>query len=194
MKPIVIFILILSVTPDACFTQDVIINGHTLSADDKSLFNQTYGVEPVPGKYWYDSRSGIFGVLGGPAAGIMFPGHQFGQLKTDVSKGRSGVYVNGRQLQYLEAQYLAQLFGYARAVPGRYWLESNGNMGIEGHNVALGNIYAAMAYNARSSSRGDNFWSKGLFSGGNYYTGAGGQPSIGYVSVPGYGPVSHGIH
>ncbi len=183
-----------SQTPD--LSQQVIINAYMLNHEDISQIKQVYGVNPLPGSYWYDSKSGAFGYSGGPVLGVMYPGHAFGQLSSDASHGTSGVFINGRQLQYSEAVLAARLFGYAQPVPGRYWLEANGNLGMEGYPMALGNIYMAMAQARRYShgGGGDNFWSRGLYSGGNYYTGADGRPSQGYVSVPGYGPVSHGMN
>ena len=134
--------------------------------------------------------------MGGPVLGVMYPGHHFATLKSDVSRGDSGVFINNRQLQTQEAFQSARLFGYYAPVPGRYWLDANSNMGAEGFLVPLGNIYAAIAQSrqkTRSASSGDNFWTNGLYSGGNHYNGANGQPSQGYVSVPGYGPISFGM-
>ena len=173
----------------------VIINDYLLTAADISQLKQIYGVEPLPGHYWYDARSGAFGKIGGPVLGVMYPGHQIGQLRSDASNGTSGVFINGRQLQSGEAYQAARLFGYPAPVAGQYWLDANGNIGVVGYLLPMGNIYAAMAQaNRGARSGGDNFWTSGLYSGGNYYTGANGQPSQGYVSVPGYGPVSFGMN
>ena len=137
----------------------------------------------------------MFGNIGGPALGILFPGHDIGTLSSAASNGLSGVFINGRQLQTNEAIYLAKLFGYHKPVVGQYWLKANGNIGFKGYKIPFGNIYSAM-YNTYQSERSGstNFWSQGLYSGGNFYTGGGGGPSVGYVSVPGYGPISHGIN
>lgn len=171
----------------------VTINAYELTAQDFRKFKSIYKIEPIAGDYWYDRRSGAFGKIGGPASGVMFPNHNFGALSSSASSGHSGVYVNGRQLQQLEAVLLARLFDYSSPVKRKYWLEANGNIGMEGYPLALGNIYIAMSLHNRRAQGNDNFWSKGLYGSGNYYKGAGGQPSIGYVSVPGYGPVSHGM-
>ena len=171
------------------------INDYTLVATDITKIRNIYGIDPIPGEYWYDTRSGAFGVAGGPASGVMHPGHLFGTMSSDASQGNSGVYIHGRQLQQSEAVPLATLFGYPAPIPGRYWLDANGDLGIVGYALCFGNIYLAIAQAHRiQASGGSNFWSQGLHSGGNYYTGANGRPSQGYVSVPGYGPVSHGMN
>jgi hypothetical protein len=171
------------------------INDYTLVATDLTKIKNIYGVTPVPGEYWYDSRSGAFGVKGGPAIGVMYPGHLFGTLSADASQGNSGVFINGRELQQSEAVPLARLFGYPAPIPGKYWLNANGDIGIAGYSLAFGNIYLAISQARQNqASGGSNFWSQGLYSGGNYYTGANGRPNQGYVSVPGYGPVSHGMN
>lgn len=176
-------------------TATITINDYQLTKEDIQQIKNLYGVTPIAGHYWYDQYSGAYGVKGGPALGVMYPGHAFGTISPDASKGTSGVFVNNRQLQKQEALSVARLFGYSSYVPGYYWLAANGDIGMIGNPLPIGNIYRAIARShAYSQSGGDNFWSRGLYSGGNYYTGANGQPSQGYVSVPGYGPVSHGMN
>lgn len=196
-----LFILLGSLLAYSGFTQshtDIVINGTVLTTAQIDQIFQTYGVKPVSGRYWYDTRSGMYGQEAGPVVGVMYPGHQFGPLSSRASLGHSGVYINGRQLQAVEAQQIAMLFGYYQPVPGRYWMNANGDLGVEGYPYAIGNIYMAIAIAQRSqvnsSTQSGNLWSSGLYSGGNYYTGANGQPSQGYVSVPGYGPISHGMN
>lgn len=68
----------------------------------------------------------MYGEMGGPVLGVMLPGHEFGKLSSMASKGSSGVYLNGRQLQLQEAKRLAQIFGYPhpfRAVTGCWPME-----------------------------------------------------------------------
>ena len=170
------------------------INGRVLSAQDIVDIEQVYGVEPIAGSYWYDALSGAFGTMGGPVMGVMYPGHDFGKMTSDVSNGTSSTYINNRQLQRSEALQVAQLFGYSHPVPCRFWLLANGNIGMEGYTTPLGNIYTAMRGKRPHQGRSDNFWSSGLYSAGNHYNGANGQPSQGYVSVPGYGPISFGMN
>ena len=176
----------------------VIINTQELTSVQINEIQRIYGVTPIAGKYWYDARSGMYGLQGGPVIGVMYPGHSFGILSPQASQGSSGVYINNRQLQTKEATQLANIFGYYQAIPGRYWMNPNGDLGVEGYPYAIGNVYMAIAIAQRNQKRAGagsgNLWSSGLYSGGNYYTGANGQPSQGYVSVPGYGPISHGMN
>ena len=175
-------------------TGNVVINNYRLSPQDIEQIKKIYGDDPISGTYWYDTRSGAFGIEGGPAIGVMYPGHKFGTLAADASRGTSGVFINGRELQNKEAYQMARLFGYPAPIPGRYWLNANGDLGMEGYFVSLGNVYYIISQSFhRQSAGGSNIWSRGLYSAGNYYTGANGQPTQGYVSVPGYGPVSHGM-
>jgi hypothetical protein len=77
-------------------------------------------------------------------------------------------------------------------------MNTNGDIGVEGYPYPIGNVYMVIAIGQKHQSTGtgarDNLWSSGLYSGGNYYVGADGQPSQGYVSVPGYGPVGYGMN
>ena len=203
MKYLILFLVLLIALPLVSQTPNsgpdaVLINDHRLAGFEIKEIQQLYGVAPIPGRYWYDKRSGAYGRVGGPVLGVMYPGHQFGELSSNASHGNSGVFINNRQLQTAEANQLALIFGYSHPVPGSYWMNANGDIGVEGYPYAIGNVYMANAiarhHHGASATHSGNLWSSGLYSGGNYYTGANGQPSQGYVSVPGYGPVSHGMN
>ena len=168
---------------------DVVINGVVLTDNQLEEFEMTYKSKPPSGRYWYDTRSGLFGVLGFPAYGFMLPGHRYGKLESNVSNGNTGVFVNGRELPEPEWAIWSQLLGYI-IQPGRYWLDADGNAGYEGNPIPTENLYIAAQRNAYQSAGGggDNFWSS-RFSAGNYDSGN----QRGYVSVPGYGPVGYGF-
>ena len=126
---------------------DIYVNGERLSEETISALKQIHGIPPTvpiePGRYWYDPMSGLWGVEGGPAMGQLLPELRVGgRLQADASNGRTGVYINGRQLHQLEVQYLQRLFGYV--IPGRYWLTAQGVGGYEG-GPAIFNLYAAAA-------------------------------------------------
>lgn len=119
----------------------IFVNGVQLAADTVRQLQQIYPVPIAPGRYWYDSFSGVYGVEGGPVAGQMLPGLSLGgPLRADASRGTSGVFINGRQLTYGEQLYIAQLC-QTPVVPGRYWVAANGIGGFEGgppiFNLAL---------------------------------------------------------
>ena len=110
----------------------------------------------MPGQYWYDARSGLWGRPGGPAEGVFTPGLQLGALRSDASAGNTGVFINGRQLPAGELATLSSWVG--PVAPGRYFLDANGDAGAEG-GPAVVNLYAASA--ARSGSQGGTFYNQG---------------------------------
>lgn len=171
-------------------TPRVVINGRTLPAAELAEFVRVYRVEPVAGDYWYDAKSGLYGVVGQPAAGFMFPGHELGKLAPDASRGRSGVFLNGRQLPQPELLFFTAVWG--EPIPqGRYWLDGQGDVGYEGMPMPVGNLYARAQVTlggGGGGGGGDNFWSS-RFSAGNYTD----DNRSGYVSVPGHGPVGYGL-
>jgi len=167
----------------------VIINGITLSQEMIAELERGYGIRPRPGNYWYDKRSGLYGVVGYPAFGFMRAGHEYGELKRNASNGNTGVFVNGRELPQSEWAVWSQLLGYM-IQPGKYWLDYNGNAGYEGNPIPTENLYIAAQRNSYrgSGGGGDNFWST-RFGAGNYDSGN----QRGYVSVPGHGPIGYGF-
>lgn len=167
----------------------VVINGITLTEDQVIEFEERYGLKPIPGEYWYDKKSGLYGVVGYPAYGFMFAGHQYGKLLRNASNGNTGVLINGREIPQNEWLVWSYILGYW-IQPGSYWLDDMGNAGYEGNPVPVVNLFLAGQQNAYSGGggSGDNFWSS-RFSAGNYDSGN----QRGYVSVPGYGPVGYGF-
>ena len=167
----------------------VVINEVTLSDSQIEALAKKYGVAPLPGNYWYDSISGLYGAAGYPAFGFMFPGHQFGTLKRTASNGNTQVIVNNRELPQSEWAVWSYMLG-SWIEPGNYWLDSNGNAGYVGVATPLVNLYRAAIQNSYGGQggSGDNFWSS-RFSAGNSNT----DNTQGYVSVPGHGPVGYGF-
>ena len=163
----------------------VFINGAALDQRQLAEFQQRYGQGPRPGRYWYDSRSGLFGNEGGPSLGWIYPGHEFGALSADASRGTTGVFVNGRQIDTTDYMALAAIVGVI--APGRYWLDGMGNYGYEDYPVAVGNLYQLMQWQTARSG-GDNAWST-RFSSGNSTN----DNSAGYVQCPDGTFVSYGM-
>jgi len=119
----------------------VIVNDVDLSPEQVAQLQQVLGMI-VPGHYWYDTVSGLWGYQGGPYNGQIYPGMQIGgPLKADASgNSNTGVFINGRQIHALEYTQLMQRFG--AVVPGRYWLNAQGMGGLEG-GPATFNLMAA---------------------------------------------------
>lgn len=152
-------------------------------------FISIYKIPPAPGNYWYDSKSGLYGLTGQPGSGFLYAGHDFGIVALKASNGNTGVVFNGRELPQEEWLLLCQII--ANTIwPGHYWLDAQGNAGMEGNSIPLINLFMAIQNNfhQQKSNGGDNFWST-RFSAGNSTA----NGSAGYVSVPGYGPVGYGI-
>jgi hypothetical protein len=150
-----------SIGAQADKTQTV-INGATLSAQQKAEFVRTYGTPPLAGSFWYDARSGLWGVAGREAFGVLRPGHNYGPLSPTASRGTTGVFINGRQINMAEALYIRNLLG--SVLPGRWWLDgATGYFGLEGSTIPAGNLYlAARAAQARSGGGGAHYYNDGM--------------------------------
>ena len=162
--------------------EEIYINNNKLTPSQINELEELYGVKPIPGKYWYDSMSGSYGIYQGASLGVLFPGHEFGNLPADASNGNSGVFINGRELPELDIQFLEWIFGVQRT-PGRYWQDSLGNIGVEGSDIPLVNFYVAYAQKLNQgkgiSGSKDNYWAANFGSYGNE------QNGFGYVMVDG---------
>ncbi len=111
----------------------LVINGKPLSEQEMQLvqmLEQRYGAKAIPGRYWYDALTGLYGVEGYGTLGQLPAGLPLGgPLRENASNGTTGVFVNGRQLHLQEVQYLSQC---TQVIPGRYWMDAQGNGGVEG--------------------------------------------------------------
>ena len=131
----------------------VFINQRAATQEQLDDLKRTYGAAPPPGRYWYDSRSGLYGNWGHEAAGYIRPGHDFGPVPADASAGNTGVFINGRQINLVEAQFIQRLFG--AVYQGKWWLDGqNGNLGMEGNPTPIANVVVAMQNAQRSGGGG----------------------------------------
>lgn len=159
----------------------VYINNYRLTAEQLQELAVVYGVPPLPGRYWYDSLSGSYGIWHGLSLGVILAGHDFDQVPEDASKGNTGLFINDRELPETDVLFLEWIFNVPRQ-PGRYWQDAFGNIGYEGDQTPLVNLYVAYQQRVRSSAfygSGDNYWAGNFASYGNE------QNGFGYVMVNG---------
>jgi len=115
-------------------------NGRALTAEQlmrlEALERQAR-VRVPDNDYWYDNRSGAAGFWNGPAVAVLPPGLGLGgPMPVNCSGGGTNVFVNGRELHPVDVAGLMQL---GPVLPGRYFVEANGNFGFEGGPV-VGNL------------------------------------------------------
>jgi hypothetical protein len=141
----------------------VVVNGEALSPQVVRSLEMQYRTALQPGRFWYDSVSGLWGREGGPSQGQIHAGLNLGgPLAADASvqsrRDKTFVYVNGREIHPQELTYLQGLFG--TVTPARYWLNAQGIGGFEGGPPQFDLRAAAMA--ARSQ-RGQPYGHRGIF-------------------------------
>jgi hypothetical protein len=163
MIPTRLILAILATTTSLAQAQSdpgrTVINGKTLTADQRTEFTRIYGTRPLGGNFWYDPASGLWGVVGREAFGVLRPGHAYGTLSPTASAGTTGVFINGRQINLAEAMYIKSLLG--SVVPGRWWLDgATGNFGLEGNQMPVGNLFAIAK--AAQSRGGTYYYNNGM--------------------------------
>ncbi len=138
----------------------VFINERQLIPQQVRELIQLYRYPPPRGHFWYDSRSGLYGLWGHETAGFIHPGHDFGPLPANASNGNTGVFINGRELNMTEVIYCQQLFGDVRR--GRAWLDGRtGYIGEEGNPMPIANLWTALQQAQRSRSNKQWNWRDG---------------------------------
>jgi hypothetical protein len=122
--------------------REITFNGRTLSEHEwrtLQAVERKIGVRFPDGNFWYDNRSGAVGTWGGPALGFLMPELPLGgPMPAECSGGGTDVFVNGRELHPLEVAALSRIGPVWR---GRYWLDANGDYGLES-GPRLGNLVA----------------------------------------------------
>jgi hypothetical protein len=121
----------------------VVINRVKLGSEQVEKLERQYGTRIPEGRYWYDARCGAWGLEGGPTQGFIMAGLELpGPMPADVSGGGTGIFFNGREIHVQDQMALQQVFGFT--IPGRYWLDEIGNLGVEGSTVPIANLAAAV--------------------------------------------------
>lgn len=121
----------------------VIFNGRPLEGEGAAELASAFRISPLPGRYWYDARSGAWGYEGSGTVGVLPAGLALGPLDPGASAGNTGVFVNGRELP---AHELSDLQRVAPFAPGFYWLDADGTFGVDalrGDSSPLGNLRRA---------------------------------------------------
>jgi hypothetical protein len=128
--------------PGAATEREFYINRVKLPSERVQQMELQYKTLLMDGRYWYDEKCGAWGVEGGPTLGFIFPGLDLpGPMPADISGGGTGIFINGREIHVQDQMALQQIFGVT--IPGRYWLDAQGNLGIEG-GMAIANLAQAM--------------------------------------------------
>jgi hypothetical protein len=127
-----------------------------------------YGVTLPDGHYWYDTHAGLWGMWGQGSLGQIPPGLALGgSLPSNASGGGNGmltgVFINGRELHPTEVAHLRQI---TQVVPGRYWLDAQGNGGYEGQPMSFNLVQ--MAQQAQAAQGGGGAWSHSTWGPGGY--------------------------
>jgi len=153
--------------------RSVAINRVRLGEDQIRALEQRFQVRVMNGNYWYDRACGAWGLEGGPTLGFVPAGLDLGgPLRSDASAGRTGVFINGREIHPMDVASLQQL---TPVIPGRYWVDARGLCGYEGDPTPILDL-AALAQAARSRS-GGAYHSRNDFTG----IGSGGDGKTSYV-------------
>jgi hypothetical protein len=154
-------------------TSDVVINGVPLDDAKIRALETQYGVPVQNGRYWYDAACGAWGTEGGPTAGFIVAGLDLpGPMPVGISGGGTNIFINGREIHQQDQIALQNIFGYT--IPGRYWLDAQGNLGPEG-GAAITNLAMAMQAARQSQAGGSvthgygkGYGARGTLAGGMY--------------------------
>jgi hypothetical protein len=92
--------------------------------------------------------------------GFTLPGLPIGgPLPPDISRGNTGVFINGRQLPTQDLAALQQLTGPVQ--PGRYWVDGQGYAGLEGGPALVNLKQLASNLYRQNGGVGENYGNGG---------------------------------
>lgn len=141
--------LLVVALPAMAQERHVVVNRVTIPDQDLRAYEQQWKTRIPDGSYWYDAVSGAWGMEGGPTSGWVMAGLKLGgPLRSDASRGNTGVFINGRELPWPDVQGLMQIVQVQR---GRWWVDARGNFGPEGGPV-WGNLVAIAQQQNKSKS------------------------------------------
>ncbi len=134
---------------------EVVVNGVALSPKALKDLARAAGGPVQLGRYWYDDLSGLWGAEGEALSGQIAPHLKLGgKLQADASQGKTGVFLNGRELPPQEASLVQQL---GETMRGRYWVNAEGIGGIE-NGPALFNIKTGLDARIKQAGGGSKGW------------------------------------
>ena len=155
----------------------VYFNGSKVDDAVIAQLENYYKVKAQDGRYWYDKVSGMWGVEGEKTYGVMLPNLPLGgPLKANASNGKTGVFINGRNLPQEDLNLLQTVTGYLPL--GRYWIDAQGNAGKEGGPAMVNLRQMVNNQNNGNNGNGSTFYR-------NSYTGVGSGSSGGTFYVIG---------
>lgn len=156
----------------------ITFNDRAATASDFAIlaqFEKAWGVQIPSGNYWYDAISGAAGQWGGPTRGFLYPGLALGggTVPANASGGGqgniTGVFINGREIHPLDAQGLTSFLGQP-PWPGRWWVDGQGNFGLQGQ-PPIGNLL--MIANQRRSGGSSSYYRRDAATGSSTFVGSG---------------------
>lgn len=139
----------------------VVINRVSLTQQEVSSLSSLLGQPLVPGNYWYDTVSGLWGYEGGPMMGQLQPGLPGirGPLRADASGGQTQVFLNGRALHPQELMQAQAIYG--QVMPGRYAMNGQGQVVMEGQPFPPSTAQAGVGGNQSGWWNGNSVYMPG---------------------------------
>jgi len=155
-------------------------NGRDATESDLATLKKIetmYGGKPTPpGEYWYDPTSGAAGAWGGPTLGFLPAKMDLGgPLPSNASGGGNGmltgVFINGREIHPIDYKVLLNMYG--QVLPGRWWVDGNGNAGKEGGPALMNLVALAQQRQAQGKGSGASSYYRSDGRGNNAFVGGG---------------------
>jgi hypothetical protein len=158
-------------SPVAAGIRNVVINGIALPLETLNALERQYRIRIEDADYWYDPLCGAWGLRGGPTLGFIPAGMKLGgPLAADASGKGTGVFLNGREAHAQDVLALQSILG--PVMPGRYFVDAQGNAGYEG-GIPLVNLVVAARQAAQQRGGGAGNWSSRLLDAGGAWDGNG---------------------
>lgn len=123
-----LFFFFMFIFTQVSVAKEVIINNQVLSDSEIDAIEMQLGYDIQSGRYWYDSKSGLWGEQNRGASGVIAAELISTCLPEDISCSEGDTWLNGRRLPASELSYYQRHFNFPIA-SGKYWLDKNGRGG-----------------------------------------------------------------